>query len=157
MLQIVVNSSIVVDKRAFVQGAFPCSEFSRDIRVNLFSTAMINSARFVVSSEPLELNFNKSCQHRLGMNDYYSLPAITRCLSTTNRQFGHLQSFHLHNFLWLLSVDINPWFLQRAHLGVLFEDSLSNIIFTSLEDLLIKNLCWSLNDLNSRIFLSIFT
>ena len=45
--------------------------------------------------------------------------AMTRCLSTTSKQFGHWQSRHLQNFLWPFRQETTPWFRHLAHFGVL--------------------------------------
>lgn len=44
--------------------------------------------------------------------------AITRCLSTTRRQFAHWQSRQRQKRLWPFRHDTTPWFRQRAHLGL---------------------------------------
>lgn len=44
--------------------------------------------------------------------------AMTRCLSTTSRQFAHWQSLHRQNLLCPFRQDTTPWFRHRAHFGV---------------------------------------
>ena len=44
--------------------------------------------------------------------------AMTRCRSTTSRQFAHWQSFQRHWRLCPFRHDTTPWLRHRAHLGV---------------------------------------
>lgn len=52
----------------------------------------------------------------------FSFITITFWRSTTNKQLGHLQSFHLHIFLCDFRFEIIPWFLHLAHFGVRFDN-----------------------------------
>ena len=59
--------------------------------------------------------------------------AITLCLSAISVHLAHMQSLHLQYRLWPFKAETTPWFLQRAHLGVLGYRSVADRMNTASE------------------------
>lgn len=64
--------------------------------------------------------------------------AITLCLSTTNLQLAQVHSLQWQTLLWPFKHEITPWFLQRAHFGVL-----RNLLGRPSADMTANTICYN--------------